>query len=407
MTRMHQPKRRRLLGMLALLAAQPALAQFPGSAPAAVYLVPLDDFPEGLASRFATLLQEELGIEVKSSMRLPPLQVAPMPGSGQAPAEELLLRGTEASRHLPGLVPSTYRVLLTLRDINAQSGRFRFQFSMHHPELNASVVSMARLMDEAEPSERSAQRMYKLVKRAVGELHLGWRRSTDSRDLMYAPLMHVGDIDRIGTIHRPLDPSAPPPGLVESWLQSARDTVARYGQTAQVAGLLAMAGIMRAASARPETEQIGDWIYGRHGSLVRGIAAVGLPFLSFFLLYRGSTLLLEPWWVIALLAALFGSSAWLMADVHGSTLRFNASAAELRRLLRRPVLVRIDAGTVVEQHPRRRLFTVRDRSGNAIRFHAGYRPGAVPLVNYLLNRDAAPVSDGDNEAGSPARHGLQ
>lgn len=396
---MNDPKRRRLLGMLALLLAQPALAQLPGPV-AAVYLVPLEDFPEGLASRFATLLQEELGIEVKSSMRLPPLQVEAMSGSGQWPAEELLARGTQASRHLPGLAPSTYRVLLTLHDINAQSGTFRYQFSMHMPGLKASVVSMARLMDAEEPTERAAQRLFKLVKRAVGELHLGWQRSTDPRDLMYAPLMHVGDIDRIGTIHRPLDPSAPPPGFIEAGLDAARDTVVRYGQAAQVAGLLAMAGIMRAAGARPETEQVGEWIVARHASLIRGVAAVALPFVSLILLYEGSGLLRAPWWVLALLAAAFGASAWLMVDVHGSTLRFNASAAELRRLMRRPVVVRIDAATVVEQRPGRNVFTVRDRSGNVIRFHAGYRTGAVPLVNYLLTRATAPVSDGDNEAGS-------
>lgn len=64
---------------------------------------------------------------------------------------------------------------------------------MHNPTLNSSVVSMARLFEhvggEVRLTNLTGARVVKLAKRAVGELHLGWKRSTDPRDLMYAPLM--------------------------------------------------------------------------------------------------------------------------------------------------------------------------------------------------------------------------
>lgn len=212
---MHRPNRRRLLGLLALLGAGTASAQHAAPPPARVYLVPLDDFSEYLAGNMARQLEKELGIRVRSSMRLAPLALQVLPDSNQYAGEDVLVLAADASARLPGLEASTYRVFLTMRDINAKAGGFRFQFSMHQPELNSSVVSMARLLEEGasryHPTERAAQRMFKMVKRAVGELHLGWRRSTDPADLMFAPLMSVADIDRVGLAHRLLGGDATPP----------------------------------------------------------------------------------------------------------------------------------------------------------------------------------------------------
>ena len=52
--------------------------------------------------------------------------------------------------------------------------------------------------------------MYKLIKRAIGEMHLGWRRSTNPDDVMYAPLMGLQDLDRIGTRHVEAPPDGDP-----------------------------------------------------------------------------------------------------------------------------------------------------------------------------------------------------
>ena len=39
------------------------------------------------------------------------------------------------------------------------------------------------------------------MKRAIGEMHFGWKRSSDSKDLMYAPIMSLDDLDHIGLEH--------------------------------------------------------------------------------------------------------------------------------------------------------------------------------------------------------------
>jgi hypothetical protein len=173
----------------------------------AVYVIPLDDFPEALASRLAGLLQEQLAIPIKASLRLPPLGLVPFPGTNQYPGEDILEKARAASDSLPGTSAGTYHLFLTTRDINSRSARLRFYFSLHSPRVNSSVVSLARILEYArgkpEFTDRSAARLVKMSKRAIGEMKLGWSRSTEPTDLMYAPLMSLDDLDRIGFDHRP------------------------------------------------------------------------------------------------------------------------------------------------------------------------------------------------------------
>jgi len=199
-------RRHVVLSALALLGSGAAFAIKSRGETVPVYVVPLDDFPEALSATVAQALAQQLGLRVRAGMRLPPLRIPVLPGSDQYAGEALLDRADRASKRLPGLGPDTYRLFLTVRDINAQAGGFRFQFSMHNRALNCSVVSMARLFEfvdgEVRLTNLAGARAVKLAKRAVGELHLGWQRSTDPSDLMYAPLMGLEDLDRIGTEHR-------------------------------------------------------------------------------------------------------------------------------------------------------------------------------------------------------------
>ena len=185
-----------------------------------VYVVPLDDFPEELAAGLARALQEDLGLRVKASIRLPPLAVPYLPGTQQLIAEEIMLRGAAASSRLPEAIPETYRVFLAARDINGRSANFRFLFSSHNRALNCSVVSLARLLDYAagrpQLNPRALMRLAKISKRALGEMVFGWQRSADPEDLMYSPLMSLADLDRLGLVHRETTPDAKPPESVQT-----------------------------------------------------------------------------------------------------------------------------------------------------------------------------------------------
>lgn len=185
-----------------------------------VYLVPLDDFPEELASALAKSLQQSLDFRVKASLRLPPLKIATLPGTSQLIAEDILLQGAAASVRLPEASPTTYRVFLTLKDINSRSANLRFQFSSHNKALNCSVVSLARLLEYADGrpvlTRLSSVRLLKMTKRAIGEMYLGWSRSPNPADIMYSPLMGLDDLDRISLDHAEDPPEDKPPARPSS-----------------------------------------------------------------------------------------------------------------------------------------------------------------------------------------------
>lgn len=197
--------------MVSLVYAQPRLptvSRLPSSGGAdrvAVYLLPADDFPEPLADALARQLGQETGLRVKASLRFPLGELQPFEGSNQFAAEDLMDRARPITRSLQDAGPRTYFVVLTARDINSRSRNFRFQYSLHNPMSKLSVLSIARMLDREDGvlSERSALRLYKMTKRTLGEMRLGWQRSSDPEDLMYAPIMGMDDLDRIGLEHRP------------------------------------------------------------------------------------------------------------------------------------------------------------------------------------------------------------
>lgn len=170
-----------------------------------VYIVPMDDIPEDLSSAIAKTMSDDMKLQAKGSMRMGSLDVLKLPGSNQLIAEDILAKAQPVLRSLPSAGPKTYFLILTARDINSASGNFRFQFSMHSKELHTSVVSMARLFNyrdgKAYADQVAYTRLYKMTKRAIGEMHLGWQRSTNRRDIMYSPLMGVPDLDSIGLEH--------------------------------------------------------------------------------------------------------------------------------------------------------------------------------------------------------------
>jgi predicted Zn-dependent protease len=199
-----QLRRRMMLFSLPALFLSPVcFAQSAESVP--VYLVPLDDFPEELAAIVAKSLQTDLNVRVKSSGSLPPLQIATLPETNQLVAESILVEGAKASVKLPETTITTYRVFLTVKDINSPNSNYRFQLSSHDKSLNCSVVSLARLVEYSEQSPVLTQlavlRLLKMTKRAIGEMYLGWSRSPDPNDLMYSPLMSLDDLDKTGFTH--------------------------------------------------------------------------------------------------------------------------------------------------------------------------------------------------------------
>lgn len=197
----------RRTAIAALFVCAPAAAQNQVQPPAQpldtvpFYIVPTDDVAEQAAAAIARMLTKETGLWIKATTWAPSDVREPLAGSNQYAAEDYFPIGSRVARTLRDASPRTYFIVLTNRDINARGGNFRFQYSMHSPMANTSVLSFARLLHNVDGSaatgEVAATRVAKMLMRIVGEMRLGWKRTSDATSLMYAPIMSVDDIDRM------------------------------------------------------------------------------------------------------------------------------------------------------------------------------------------------------------------
>ena len=182
--------------------------QWPQASPVdavALYLLPTDGVPEDVAANIARALTKDTGLWVKSTVAVPAGNIEPFAGTNQYPAEDYLALAVPISKQLRDVSVRTYFIVLTDRDINSRSQNFRFQYSLHAPMARTSVLSLARLFYEKDgsqaPLETISLRTQKMLMRIVGEMRLGWKRSNDPADLMFAPVMSIEDIDRMSLVH--------------------------------------------------------------------------------------------------------------------------------------------------------------------------------------------------------------
>lgn len=172
-----------------------------------VYFLPLDDFDVDVSASLAQYFSEEFGVRMKSALPMGSRELQPFEGTQQYAGEDILMLAKPVLERLPGRAPNASYVLLTNRDINARSRTFRYMFSRHDTALRASVVSTARMTEPGDFSQRAASlladRFSKMIRRAVGEIQFGWKRSSNINDAMYSPIMGVDDLDRIGRTHTP------------------------------------------------------------------------------------------------------------------------------------------------------------------------------------------------------------
>lgn len=173
--------------------------------PVNVYLIPLNDFSEDVAAQMGRDLSKEFGRWVKGTVAMGTQGLMPMSGTQQFAAEDIFEQAKTVMQRLPEADSNTYFIFLTNRDINSRARNFRFQFSYHDKVCRCSVVSAARMHPEPENSLGNRQqlesRFVKMTKRAIGQMVLGWERSSDINDLMYSPIMSLDDIDHLGNRH--------------------------------------------------------------------------------------------------------------------------------------------------------------------------------------------------------------
>ncbi len=171
--------------------------------PVDVWLVPVAGFPDEFTLDLISKLKADTGLHVRSSLEAGVSDSLFFSDKRQMVAENAL---AEFSKIIPSLgkaKPNAVYIFLTPYDINSRDRRFRFLFAQGSHSQRTAIVSIARLKASAsgsgEDPAAAKARLYKMVKRQVGEHYYNYGRSSNLSSVMYSPLMGLRDLDMIGT----------------------------------------------------------------------------------------------------------------------------------------------------------------------------------------------------------------
>lgn len=182
-------------------AAPPDAPPMP-AAPTDVYLVPLGDFPFEAADQLARHLAADVKLHVRASLPMGIGDIRPLQKDAQLPADDIIQAAHQVGQRLPNTSDKLVVIALTNRDINDRAQSLRFLFAKNDLVRHTAVISVARMHATTPQAEGSpsqvGQRLYKMLKRTVGEQYFGLPRTSDLSDIMYAPIMSLEDIDAMG-----------------------------------------------------------------------------------------------------------------------------------------------------------------------------------------------------------------
>ncbi|PWV64430.1 hypothetical protein [Plasticicumulans acidivorans] len=168
----------------------------------ALLLVPADDFSESYAAHLGDRLAELSALPVKTTLGvgLGPLQ--PLADSTQFDSTELVAAAAPAIARLRAQYGEVPVLLLTQRDINTAERSLRYRFAQHYLGPRISVISVARMLPGRFVGRASDElieaRLLKFLLRSVGQQVYRLPRDTDIDSVMYAPIMGLADLDRMG-----------------------------------------------------------------------------------------------------------------------------------------------------------------------------------------------------------------
>ncbi|MTD93092.1 hypothetical protein GIW81_01945 [Hyphomicrobium sp. xq] len=156
------------------------------------------------------------------------------------------------------------------------------------------------------------------------------------------------------------------------------DAVIKVAATALVLLLAAW------AANREKPKVSAGWTYLHYTMLVKVIAGLFLPFMIAAILYNGSKLFEESWWVPPVIFLTTAGAAWLFYDSFFRTIRWNSEALEVRGLFSKGWRVAWEEVRSVSLVSEALFITDVENVSRKLNLH--YRVGARDLIQWLSSR---------------------
>ena len=154
----------------------------------------------------------------------------------------------------------------------------------------------------------------------------------------------------------------------------------KYGWLVQLAGVVAFGLLVNWMAARSKPRAIAAWTYSRYQTPVKLLAAIFPLFMTAALVYNGTALFREDWWVPPAIIVMTVLGFWLAHDVFLTTLRWNDDRFEIFRFPLRPKSIRLEDITSIKHHALTESVSIIDSAGNRVWFSCAYRVGIGDLM---------------------------
>jgi predicted Zn-dependent protease len=168
-----------------------------------VVIVPTEEFPPSEATKVATTVANDTGLQIKVVLPLGTRDWKPFPDRPQYDPDTLKILALPAVERLKTNYGGKVYVILTSRDIGPPDKSLNFVFTQHDHIQKISVVSAARMLFDQQGQQAASDviqtRLRKILLRTIALQYYELQRSTDITDVTYSPLMGVPDLDQMGT----------------------------------------------------------------------------------------------------------------------------------------------------------------------------------------------------------------
>lgn len=174
--------------------------------PVDVWLIPTVEFPEQSVKLLIKRIKENMGLHARASIPAGVDVDLFFSDKTQICTDRALQSFSKIVPSLEGDNKKSIYIILTSHDANGESREFRYLFAANNKLMRMGLVSNARMKISENPPFAPGQqvefRLFKMVKRQIGELHFNLPRSSNRNNVMYSPVMGLDDLDMIDSSYR-------------------------------------------------------------------------------------------------------------------------------------------------------------------------------------------------------------
>ena len=159
-----------------------------------------------------------------------------------------------------------------------------------------------------------------------------------------------------------------------------------YGRVIQTSGIATVVFAAGWLARRAKPKVIAGWTYSDYPIFIKMLSLMFAVFMTAAVIYNGSGLFKQDWWVAPAILFITVASYFFMAEVFLTSLRWSDTKIELHRFPFAKRTIKLEEITSARYHGATESLTLVDKSGAKLWFPYGNRAGIAGLFALLGQR---------------------